>query len=199
MRVYLDGQPVANAGTTLADALSAARAAVGSRLLVEATADGAPIPEDHFDLPPATSPYAGELRFTSADPVALARCTLGEAGDVLVTIRNQQKRAAACVQSGRVAEALPTISEVLAGWSAIRQAVEVVIQPALGLQFAPAAADALPGNISGLAQQLGAMKRALSSQDWAGLGDSLAYDLDDMADRWTGYLSDLSRALAPRA
>lgn len=188
MQVYLDGRLLTSDGTSLASALDSARSAAGSRLVIEVLADGMSVPDGDLSNPPGRSPYAGRLEIRTTDRELLLRSVFDEASDLLSDVQARQKRAAACVQAGQLTEALTTIREALGGWATIRQALELADQagPADGVRAA------LPGVLADLASQLGAVKRAIGSQDWSDLGDVLEYDLHATADRCRGWLKEVA-------
>jgi len=194
MRVFLDNAELSGAGTTLASAIQAVRRQAGDRFVIEAVADGAPVDPAHFEQPPESDPYASELRFRTADAKSLVRETLAEASDRVSALREIQQQAALAVQGGRIADTLRDIGVVLEGWSTVRRALELAV--ASGFVERGAEGDDIETVVRGLAERLGEMKRALGDQDWSGLGDVLAYDLDEEAGRWSAWLVELSRTIA---
>ena len=83
MQVYLDDTPLDTAATTLEDALRIGRERAESqgRIIIDARADGAPIPDAHLASPALAerTPYAGEIRLVSEEPRALVRAALTDA------------------------------------------------------------------------------------------------------------------------
>lgn len=182
MQVYLDGTPLTVAGTTLAEAIDAALAHAGDRMVVEALADGQPVPLEHFDSPPDTSPYASELRFRSADRGAIARVALYEAADTLDQVRSIQADAADQVRAGNVDVALRTLAGALEGWSQVRSAIELMSTSDLPLaQSGKGAQTPLDEQLRGLATALTELRRTIAESDWSALGDVLSYDLQERA------------------
>lgn len=194
MRVFLDNEELAGAGTTLASALEAARRESGGRFVIEAVADGDPVHPSDFESPPERDPYAAELRFKSADARSLVRETLAEAADRVSALREIQQQAALAVQGGRLGETLRDIGVVLDGWSTVRRALELAM--ASGFLAGAAQDSEIEAVVKGLAERLGELKRALAAQDWSGLGDVLAFDLDEEAGRWSAWLVEMSRGIA---
>lgn len=183
MQVYLDGTRLAVPGDTLGEAIDAALAIAGNRMVVEALADGRPVPLEHFDSPPATSPYATELRFRSADPEAIARVALHEAADTLDQVRQIQAEAANQVRAGHVDQALRTLAGALEGWSQVRSAVELMSKSDLPLaQTRRGADESLDVQLKGLAAALSELRRTIAEADWSALGDVLAYDMEERAE-----------------
>ncbi len=183
MRVILDGQELAQAGSTLESALRAAIEGAGERLVIEATADGASVPMEHLENPPSDDPYAEKLEFVTADPVALLQVTMGEASDHLVTIREHQDAAADAIITGEVNEALPAIRDALEGWTSIRAAIELVINALAGSGVLDSQ-ELLESSLAGLAQELAALRDALASQEWSSVADSLEGELAEQAEQW---------------
>lgn len=183
MRVLLDGLELKNAGLTLASALDAAREGAHGRMLVEVVADGKPVPPTDIDHPPAAAPYADQLEFTSADGPAMVRFAALEAADLLEQLPALHARAAGQIQSGDVHSALETIKQVFQAWGHAHGAVRLISSAK-----SAAANPELAESMTELAQRLNEVKRALTQQDWAGVGDALAYDLDAPAARWREWL-----------
>lgn len=188
MRVYLDGDLIDDAGSTLERAIASARAKAGTRMLVQALADGAPIPAAHLDQPPGDSPYARELRFASADSSILLMDTLRDTAEALVDVREMQSRAAELLQSGKVDEAVRDVGEILETWRAVKDAIVLVLQASPSDRYHGSEKQELSEAVAALASALGEIKRAMSVQDWASLGDSLAYDMQDHAERCRTWL-----------
>lgn len=195
MQVYLDGAPLEVTGERLADAIDAALAKAGERMVVEALADGRPVPLEHFDAPPETTPYAAALHFRSADRDAIARVALHEAADTLDHVRAIQAEAADQVRAGQVDVALRTLAGALEGWSQVRSAIELMSGSELPLDRArTSSGDLLDSQLKGLASALTELRRTIAQSDWSALGDVLAYDLQERA----AHAGQLLRAAADR-
>lgn len=188
MRVYLDGTLIDEAGSTLGRAIEAARARAGTRMLVQAVADGAPVPAADLDDPPGVSPYASELRFASADSSVLLLDTLRETAEMLSEVKELQSRAAELLQTGKVDEAVAEVGEVLETWRTVKEAIVLVLKASPADRYHGAEKQELSEAIGALASALGEIKRAMSVRDWASLGDSLAYDMGEHADRCRAWL-----------
>ncbi|MDX2116528.1 MAG: hypothetical protein SFZ24_13035 [Planctomycetota bacterium] len=193
MQVYLDGKLLSGAGQSLSAALESALDAAGAdRLLIEAVADGVPVPAEHLDEPPASEPYAGRLEFTSADASGLARATLSDAAGALVDLKPLHELAADRVREGRIPEAMALISDVLIRWGEVRSAIELTSRTAGAAGYDEAGSRELSEVIRDLASRLTEIKRALGAQDWSSLSDVLAYDMDEQADRLRNWLDRAS-------
>ncbi|HBS28640.1 MAG TPA: hypothetical protein DEB06_04115 [Phycisphaerales bacterium] len=195
MRVLLDGTELTGAGTTLGSAIAAVRRAAGDRFVIEATADGAAIVAEHFATPPERDPYAAEVHFRTADPASLVRETLAEAADRVSALRAIQSEAARAVHAGRLGETLRDIGVVLEGWSTVRRALELALASGLVNAPQPGSGEDVESVVQGLVERLSELKRAIGVQDWSGLGDVLAYDLDEEAGRWSKWLVEMSRTI----
>lgn len=199
MQVFLDDKPVVVSGQSLGDALAAVTTQAGSRLVIEALADGAPVPDDHLENPPEAAPYAGELRFRSADRAAIARHALHEAADALERVRSSQRDAAEFVRAGDVREALAALGPALEGWQHVRSAIDTLAEGGfIALAAHAAGAPSLEDHLQKLAEALTELKRAISHADWAALGDVLAYDLDEQAEQIGAQLRALATSEADR-
>lgn len=194
MRATIDGQPLKSAGTTLASALAAALDHAGDRMVIEAIADGAPVPSADLDEPPTRDPYAREISFATADPIELLRGALTEALHSIEELSSRQRDAGAMVQRGELSEALPSVKSVLERWQELRQMAGLIAPLRLGDEGVEHH-ERLEPMASALIDALGELKRALECQDWVGVGDVLAYELDDQAERWRRWLEERASAL----
>lgn len=213
MRVTLDGESVTVAEPTLRAALDAARDAAGQlgRVIVEAKADGRPVPDELLETPTDESIEGVELSFITAEPRALVQTTLLEIADVLGRTPDVQLKAAAAFQRGEQDEALEAMADALAVWDTVRRAVQE--GPALLNipleQFLVSAgtvptgerdgrAEHILGHIGALSDLLSAVKRALQTKDWSTLADLLEADLNAAAVRWQRILRDMAAHIAQR-
>lgn len=201
MRVLLDETPLDVAEPTLAAALSAARQKAEElrRVVVEATVDGLVIPDDALATPSTERFESSEVRFVTAEPVALVRTTLQGVSELLEHTKAQQTRAADHIGKGELEAGMNELAQALSSWDSVHQVVTGGAA-LLGLD-----AESLSVRISGeagttsvgervreLGTHLGAIKKAISVQDWAGLGDALSYDMGEQADKWRELLVALS-------
>jgi hypothetical protein len=192
MDIFLDDRPIESTATTLPGAIAAATEAAEGRLLIEVSADGHSVPQEHFAEPPATDPYAHEVRFISADPLSLVRVTLQEAADDLDKAVSDHEAVARMLQVGETAEALPKLSQILAVWIRIDNALAAcrsvpgvsLTDPTLTKQFDDAAAELTP--------KLAEIRDAVTSQDYTAAADVLAYDLPGHAESWAELLRRMS-------
>lgn len=204
MRVLLDEQPLDVAEPTLAAALDAARRKAESqhRVVVEATMDGLVIPDEALAAPSSSRFEDGELRFVTAEPVALVRHTMREVVDLLEQTARDQTKASDLIVAGELEEAMQHLSSALGAWDSVHQ---VVVNGAalLGLKaeqvsvrVAGESSPVVMGDrIAELASHLSAIKRSIAAQDWAGLSDTLTYDMNPQAERWRTLLGALSDQL----
>lgn len=199
MNVYVDEQPVSGDAPTFAAALRAAAEAAErrGRIVVETTLDGRPVPDEMLRNPPQEA-VGTDLRCVTAEPWSLVRVTLMEASDALDTARTLQSSSAELVQTGQVAEALRPLSEAVATWQVVRDAVE---QSAafMGMSLKAGGAsesdpdDAMAAElIASLTKNLNELRRSLAGEDWSSLADVLAYDMGDEIDRWKGLLGRMA-------
>ena len=192
MRVYLDGDPLDGAGSTLSSALAKAAEAAGERLVVEAEADGALVPNDHLAEPPGDDPYAVELKLVSAHPRELVSEALDEAAELLKGVEEAQRRAAELIQSGEIPEAMESLQVVLEGWSGAGQVMRLAeVTPGVDMPD-EAGGESMMALTSELARLLGEVRGAMAQQDMTGVADVLAYDMDTLCDSWSRALGALS-------
>lgn len=198
MKVFLDEQPVSDAGQSLTSALNAVREQAGARLVIEAHADGSPVPSAHLSDPPATEPYAGELRFTSADAVALVRESLLEAADLLEPIREEHQRLADQIASADTEAALQRLAPVLAIWQKVMATLQAVRAcDAITIVNDGEAPHDVDAAATRLNDRLVDLRNAISIQDWSAISDILCFDLVEQVDQWRSLLVALARAVQP--
>ncbi|MBL0920632.1 MAG: hypothetical protein IBJ10_00730 [Phycisphaerales bacterium] len=193
MRVFLDDRPLQADDSTLSAALDAARASAerGGRIIVEALVDGAPAPDADLQNPESVTrrPYASELRFVSESPRALVGDALLNAADAVGAIRGKQAEAAQCIVRGQPEQAVALLGEAVALWQMVRRALE---EGGRLLGVSMLAAPEVGPLAEELARRLGAVRDALTSQDWAALGDELDEDMDRHAAAWADALGALA-------
>ena len=199
MRVYLDNEPVTVARPTFAAAVAEARrlAEKNQRVIVEATLDGLAVPDDALIEPPDEEYPDSELRFVTEEPVELIRRTLGQVAESLDGTKEQQARAAQLIQTGKLDEAMRNLSSSLTSWSQVQQVVTNSLM-LLGLSLEELKINQTPvsESVNSLAGRLGELKRSIGAQDWSGLADALAYDMQDQAETWKRVLIGLSEIIA---
>lgn len=201
MKVYLDNEPIDVNPPSVRGALAVARtrAEGQGRLIIEVAADGAPMLGSVLDDPPDDDAGVRELRMLSAAPGPFVRETLLESGAVLDEAKVNQDRAAELIQSGSVREAFGPLQRVLESWGVIR---DVVAQSArlVGMSIDSVEVGAgVTGEtcINELAQRLGELRRGVAHEDWSGVADELAYEMDGLIERWRGLLAAMAeQALA---
>jgi hypothetical protein len=192
MHVYLDGDPLDGAGSTLSSALAKAADAAGERLVIEAEADGALVPNDHLTEPPSNDPYAAELRLTSAHPRDLVSEALDEAAELLKGVEDAQRQAAELIQSGEIPQAMESLKVVLEGWSGAGRVMQLA-EATPGVDMPDeVGGESIEALTKELARLLGEVRGAMAQQDMTSVADVLAYDMDTLCDSWARALGALS-------
>lgn len=186
MKVYLDGNLIDAAGTTLERAIDSARTHAGTRMLVEALADGRPVPAADFDHPPAKAPYANELAFRSADAARLLADLSDDLSSALQQASDRQDAAANLIRMGQVEAGVSGIGEILELWKMVKEGIEVTLQTSSDQE---SRSRELSGTLAALAVSLNEIRRTMSEQDWAGLSDCLAYDMQEHARRCREWIA----------
>lgn len=194
MDVYLDGERLDGAGTTLSDTLDAARSRVGvRRLIIEAYADGREIPQGHLQEPPTTDPYAAEVKLISAETARLVQGPLMQASEAVGALEGRHAEIAELLQSGAIADALGELGQALETWTTAKSVLELAAQ-IIGPEIAGDQAN-IDAAIGELAKALAELKDAMERRDWSGLADALEFDIDPLASSW----SDILRSAASNA
>lgn len=190
MQTYIDDRPITTTDDTLNAAIRAAADEAGSRLIIQATADGSDIPQADLDNPPETTPYCREIRFVTADRASIVRLTLQEAADRIESAPASHNAAAEAFQVGDTDAALESLREVLELWQATEttittcQNVSGVSLNAPGTDLASASTD--------LAATLNEIKTAIESRDTATAADLLDGELTELTETWAELLRNLA-------
>jgi hypothetical protein len=198
MRVYLDDAELPGPISTLADALDAARrhAASLGRIIVEASADALPIPDDTLADPESVDRQPESVQFVSADPLAMVRGALLDAAAVLESARDEHASVVAAIDGAQVEQVGGRLERILGAWTAciatIRDGGALV-----GIDLAsPVAGGPAPAaRVAELSATLIEVKRCLAAQDWSGLSDAVGEDLERHARDWDGMLRTLAGSL----
>ncbi len=187
MKTLIDGRPldIEPKPLTLGSALEAVRGATPGRLVIEVVADGRVVSGDELSEPPERSPFASELHFKTADAGLLLRESLLFAADSLRDLGPRQAETAELIQASKTGEAMGGLTEILGAWDQAKQVMSLA--GALGVR-APVGDDLT----AALSAALHELRRALHQQDWASLGDTLAYDLPELSGRWADLLAEMA-------
>lgn len=194
MRVTMDGQTISEDAAGVAQALELARHKADElgRLVIEVLADGQPA-ADLLDRLPQDPAGVAELGVTTADKSLFLRETLFDARDALDRTRADQQAAAGLVDSGEVAQALGSLRSIVEGWQLVRSVVDQAAT-LLDIPLHQLRSNDTPGDevIRALANDLVALRDAVSREDWSALSDTLACDLDARAEQWLGLIAALT-------
>ncbi|MFM9959537.1 MAG: hypothetical protein ACKVZJ_15885 [Phycisphaerales bacterium] len=187
MKTLIDGRvlEVEPKPLTLGRALEAVRGATPGRLVIEVVADGRVVTGEELSEPPTRSPFAGELHVKTADAGLLLRESLLFAADTLRDLGPRQAETADLIQSSKTAEAMAGLTDILGAWDQAKQVMSLA--GTLGVR-APVGDDLT----SALSTALQELRRSLQQQDWASLGDTLAYDLPELSGRWADVLGEMA-------
>ena len=200
MRIFLDDEPMTVAKPTLAAAFAEVRrqAEQRKRVIVEATIDGLAIPDEALAEPPDEEFPGSELRFITDDPVGLVRRTLMQVAESLDETTRMQALAAEQIQAGGLDRAMKSLSEALGSWANVQNAISSGTS-LLGLSVDRMRVGdrAVGACVESLASRLTEVKRSIGAQDWAGLADVLAFDMQEQAAAWKMVLTGLADQLAP--
>ncbi len=194
MRVTMDGQTITDQAEGVAQAIEMVRERAESlgRLVIEVIADGQPAP-DLLDAMPADPAGVRELGVTTAKKSLFLRETLAQARETLERTRADQAQAAGRIDAGEIAEALGSLRAIIEGWQLVRAVVDQAAALS-GLVCDDLRSGDEPGGVvvRALADDLVALRDAVSREDWSGLSDNLACDLDARAVQWIGLIDDLA-------
>jgi leucyl aminopeptidase (aminopeptidase T) len=199
MRATLDGQSLTIDRPSLAAALQAgAETARGrGRIVVEVLLDGQPVQGEDLAQPSDETLNGQHLEMTSTDPASLVRLTLFDAADAMDSARDEHAACAEKIHRGDISEAMQSLTQILATWQAVREAV-VQGGAAMGRPLSTFAADGkLEGRTTALTRHLDALKRAVGDNDLSTLADVLEEDLQAEAGLWADVLRQIAEGLKP--
>lgn len=195
MDIYLDHDRFDTDATTLGGLIAAVRDRLSDsgRAIVEVRFDGDTVPSDELETRHDQVIEADEVQLITAEPFELARQSLLDVGEALAGVRENQQKAAELLQSDKPAEALNAIREALQVW---QQAQETVLQAGrligLDLDHTEVNGELVPAIIESLAGRLKTVRDQLVANDWIGLADTLAYELDETIDTWVAMIDVIS-------
>lgn len=199
MELTLDGErlPLAPAENTITAALRIGvdTAASRSRMIIEVIVDGRPLDKAKMD-----SDVAAKVELRTAHPGELVRDTLLQAAESLDTVRAQQQACGEAFAKGDEPTAIDYLRVALEGWQMIRDVIEQTRQ-LVGDKWTDVVVSGIHGEatldhaVGQLAIALKAIKATSETQDWSALADIIMYDMDVLADIFTGLL----KALAERS
>ncbi|MFG0325749.1 MAG: hypothetical protein ACF8SC_00570 [Phycisphaerales bacterium JB037] len=201
MQAFLDDVALDLERPTMLAAFQAAieSASESGRVIVEASGDGAPLPDEYLGEPPDDSAGFAELRFISAEPIAMVRSVLGDAIEALDQAAADQQAAAEFIQSGKLEAGREALERVTALWQAVLVAVQRGAQ-LINLDLMEVSLGEPPTPLIDEIEMLGGALRGLieqfTNEDWSAVADTLEIDLAELADRWKGLLGELSARLA---
>lgn len=183
---------------------AAARAEEHGRMIVEAIADGKPLDDSALARPDNVQREILELRLTSVEPKELVRSTLLGAEDALEQAKADQYSAAEMIQAGQLDEARDPLASMLETWQAVREVVtrgsQVLKVDLDRVDLARVSGGRLGGRVSDRSHELFStlddLKSALAREDWSAVGDSLAYDFDELVNSWQVMLRSLADHVA---
>ena len=194
MATFLDDMELDATGPSLGDVLQVVsnRLAPEGRLVVEVRLDGQTLSGEqlsqHQDQPVANS----DLRLYSADPKDLVEATLGQAGQELRQIRQDQDTASQLLQQDDSKQALEHMGRAIEGWLRVQQAVARSTQ-LLDLSIADKDVDGQPVTqiVGSLIEQLKQIRELVSAADTVGLADILAYEWPQNVMQWERLLEEI--------
>lgn len=199
MDVYLDGQAIQVEPCSVSRALDVARerAQEAGRIVIEVRVDGTPASGELLDRPPKDTGGISELRMLTAAPGPFVQETLLNAAELLDQTKSDQDDAAELIQRGSVEEAFAPLQRALQSWAVVQQILDRS-QQLLSIDAGSVVVGDSTGMacISGLAERLKEVRRALAEEDWTALSDELAYEMDGQIDRWRQLLTALAGAAA---
>lgn len=194
MQVILDEQSVELPGPSLGELLDAARKklADGGRVVVEVAIDGNKLDEQQITDRQGEDVGRLDVRFTSADPKALAVETLEQVRARLGDAEEFQKEAADLLQRDQTQNALHKVGESIEAWLQVQQAVlhSTVL---LGIDLDQIVVHGEPAHAltTQALERLQDVKAYLQANDTVALADALEYEWPETTAKWHTLIDEV--------
>lgn len=196
MKIYLDDQPTDLPQGDLVDVLTAAQRHVASLglAIVEVRLDGQTLTGDalngHLSGQSPTRP--AEVRLYSANPRLLVVEVLQQIQQQLDVARQAQDDAAEAFQQDRTGDGIQQVSQAIAVWLQVQQAVtEAAAMANLTLDDKTFEDQPVVEHIQQLIEQIKTLRDLLAQRDTLGLADALAYEWSETAGLWQRLVGQL--------
>lgn len=192
MTVFLDDEPAALDGDTLATLLASAqeKLEMDGRVVVEVRVGDRTLVGDDLAQDAAKPLGDEEVRLYSADPRTLAGDTLRHVRDRLEQARDTQQQAAQHLQRDEAGDGLTRLGELVAVWQQTQQAV-VFSAGLVGIPLDELDVDgqSVVDLANELLEQLRSLKEHVTHPDTVALADALAYEWPAVLEKWHSLVS----------
>lgn len=199
MNIWIDDTQL-EAAPDLDTALEQARLHAESqgRLIVDILVDGQPATDALFDEDASDLPPISELRFTTANTAALVNDTIDTAIESIDLLKADQQAGAQQIREGDMDNAMQSLRAIMEGWQAMRDIVDQITQ-ITNLDINTLTVNQQPAIeiINKLSKSLEDVRETLKNEDWSLLGDTIEYDLNELADEWSTLLSAMKSSTTP--
>lgn len=199
MNIWIDDTQL-EAAPDLDTALEQARLHAESqgRLIVDILVDGQPATDELFDEDASDLPPISELRFTTANTAALVNDTIDTAIESIDLLKADQQAGAQQIREGDMDNAMQSLRAIMEGWQAMRDIVDQITQ-ITNLDINTLTVNQQPAIeiINKLSKSLEDVRETLKNEDWSLLGDTIEYDLNELADQWSTLLSAMKSSTTP--
>ncbi len=199
MNIWIDDTQL-EAAPDLDTALEQARLHAESqgRLIVDILVDGQPATDALFDEDASDLPPISELRFTTANTAALVNDTIDTAIESIELLKADQQAGAQQIREGDMDNAMQSLRAIMEGWQAMRDIVDQITQ-ITNLDINTLTVNQQPAIeiINKLSKSLEDVRETLKNEDWSLLGDTIEYDLNELADEWSTLLSAMKSSTTP--
>ncbi len=199
MNIWIDDTQLESAAD-LDTALEQARLHAESqgRLIVDILVDGQPATDAFFDEDASDLPPISELRFTTANTAALVNDTIDTAIESIDLLKADQQAGALQIREGDMDNAMQSLRAIMEGWQAMRDIVDQITQ-VTDLDINTLSVNQQPATeiVNKLSKSLEDVRETLKNEDWSLLGDTIEYDLNELADQWSTLLSSMKSSTNP--
>jgi hypothetical protein len=199
MNIWIDDTQL-EAATDLDTALEQARLHAESqgRLIVDILVDGQPATDALFDEDASDLPPISELRFTTANTAALVNDTIDTAIESIDLLKADQQAGAQQIREGDMDNAMQSLRAIMEGWQAMRDIVDQIAQITnLDINTLAVGGQHAIEIVNKLSKSLEDVRETLKNEDWSLLGDTIEYDLNELADQWSTLLSAMKSSTTP--
>lgn len=194
MQVILDEQPIELAGPSLGALLDAARKqlANGGRVVVEVCVDGRKLDEQQITDRQNENVADVSVKFTSADPKALAVDTLEQVRSRLGDAESYQKEAADLLQRDQTQNALHKVGESIEAWLQVQQAVlHSTVLLGINLDQITVGDEPAHALTTQALDRLKDVKEYIQANDTVALADALEYEWPETTAKWHTLIDEV--------
>lgn len=199
MKVYVDEYELPREFDSLHEAINEAGDITNkdNRIIIEVYLDGQKLSSEVLAEAIKDNVTGTVLKCISGDLIEQVMEAFAVANNTLDQIISVQHQTADYVQEGNTAEVTKGLSDIIELWNKVQSCVnQGTTLVGMDLNAEMAGDTEIAGAINDLADQLKALRTAVTSGDWVTLSDTLAYEMGRVAELWQTLLNNLSNKIS---